>query len=257
MNIGHDAAMKATIAAMDGHRATVQQKLMLEPRAAPPVELEDETVEDESNLQEMEDENVAHPDMVIDAIIDHTPATPIDVDRVSENEDTTQDEDGDVAITQSAKDAECVAMRPMPPPPPRPPRSNIYEASTIILESVQAPTVVTATVEPDTVVQQDSAAPKPSSSPEMQPNPPPPTPPMDESERETLLRQLDLLRLKFKQSVIPTRVYCNVCMPWHHRTLKPKPHLRCDSWWNGTSRISSGRGTSPCTAHTSSSQTVC
>ena len=119
--------MKATIAAMDGHRATVQQKLMLEPLAAPPVELEDETVEDEPNLQEIEDEIVAHADMVIDgtpAAIMEEPATPVDMDRVSENEDTTQDEDGDATITQSAKDVECAAMRPMPPPPPRPPRDR-------------------------------------------------------------------------------------------------------------------------------------
>ena len=183
--------MKATIANMDGHRTTVQQKLM---SAAPqPVELEGETVEDEPNIQEMEDENVAHHDMVIDG-------KPAGVDRVSQNEDTIQDED--------EVDAECVTM---PPPPPRPPRSNIYEASTIILESVQAPTIVTtATVEPET--QQCAAAPKPPSSPEMPPIPPPSaTTPMDESERETLLRQLDLLRLKFKQSVIPPRVYCNIC----------------------------------------------
>ena len=241
--------MKAAIATMDGHRTTVQQKLM---SAAPPqpVELEDETVEDEPNIQEMEDENVAHPDMVIDGTpAIEEPATPVGVEMVSQNEATTQDEDDDmVAITQPPKDAKRVAM---PPPPPRPSRSNAYEASTIILESVQAPTTITT---PET---QCAAAPKPPEiQADVQPIPPPSaTTPMDESERETLLRQLDLLRVKFKQSVIPTRVYCNICMPWHHRTLKPRRHPRCDSLWNGTSQISSGRGTSPCTAHTSSSPT--
>lgn len=171
LKIGHDAAMKAVVGGMEGQRTSVPQKLMAAPLA---VELEDETVEDDDDVDEELPQAVEEPQVIADDPEEIPSVCVFDVD------ETPAEETPVVDTTLTKEMADRIAM---PPPPPRPPPTS-------------APTV-------------------PESTPE-DPKPPPSstTPPNDQdTERETLLhpghvvrcmiwrRQLDLLRLKFKQSV--------------------------------------------------------
>ena len=165
LKIGHDAAMKAVIAGMEGHRISVQQKLM---NAPPPLELEDETVEDEPNEPRDDADDINPEVVIIEPDVDEE-APPVPVPHESQSEPISFPEVEPPPVDKATADRLA-----MPPPPPRPPASTCPAASTIPAETKEPP---------------------PSSAP----------PPADDrdTERESLLRQLDLLRLKFKQSVIP------------------------------------------------------
>ena len=187
--IGHDATMKSVIASMEGQRVTVQQHILSTP--VDPVILEDETVEDEPDDVLEPDE----PPPVIDAgstvivVPDNLP------DASTEPPEPSQ---------PPVNDIDQILM---PPPPPRPPSIKsspipVEEDGATVPLSCPPPTVVPTTEAAAAPVPPPSSAPPAAASVPAAATEPPP--PMDDTvEREALLRQLDLLRLKFKQSIIP------------------------------------------------------
>ena len=99
--------------------------------------------------------------------------------------------------------------RPPPPPPPEPrPPSPVVtvtvppdDVATVTLPDARPPPSETATATTMGHATAGGGGGAQQTGPPPPPSPPPPPP--DFEERQTLLRQLDLLRLKFKQSVIP------------------------------------------------------
>jgi hypothetical protein len=204
LKIGHDAAMRSTITAMEGQRVTVQQQILSTP--IEPVVLEDETVEDDADPPDVADMHMTLPHEPQENALEHV------VQSIDHNENETDLEMIPSEEAQQMTNGDTVGHHDvdkllMPPPPPRTAATarplasscnEIQDEATIPPSFVEPP--VTASVEVP-VSSTGGFVPEPVPLP---PRPPTP-PPLDEdaTEREALLRQLDLLRLKFKQSVIP------------------------------------------------------
>lgn len=70
----------------------------------------------------------------------------------------------------------------------------------------------------------------------------------EQMERQALLRQLDVLRLKFKQSIIPVDIEQQHLPVVKGRGRPGRPAGPCGRWsWSATWRSSNGRATWPCT----------
>ena len=242
LQLGDVATMQAKISSMETHRASVHQRLVSAPM---PVQLEDETIEDdlEDRLPEEEGPEEAAVEIVVSEDEDVTMGAPY-AERPPHGELTPSDPPRDemmvppeetVAVPLASSNITSVDSdrAAMPPPPPRnivpldpppsrqmvsldpPPPHNIVpldpELPRIMIPLEPAPSTVHTREEASTAALPESLPPDEECTPEIPPSKPiPPTTPggptnetSDDSERETLLRQLDLLRLKFKQSVIP------------------------------------------------------
>lgn len=202
LQLGDGALMQAKLSEMEAYRSSIQQRLLTAPLA---LQLEDETVEDDMDEKALDEEHEVEVHIEVVSTEDNPTAAPeTDVQQVLPPYETTATPDEttleaeavagrqppSVSAPSSTVDVDRIAM---PPPPPR---------IIIPLEPVPSTVDETSTVVPESTIL-DPPAPA-------APTPPQPLPDSqggaEESERETLLRQLDLLRLKFKQSVIPTDI---------------------------------------------------
>ena len=204
LQVGDGPAMQARIAAMESHRATVQQKLLSAPIT---IQLEDETVEDDPD------------DRLL--LLDDEPEPEIQDQRfqVVEIPEATMPREPEVLVTEPDSiitiplepeqfvDTDRIAM---PPPPPVPPAIPIDIATPpppvqltipIDIASTLGDTATVGEPPPISVAETEPQPSMPLPQPQVPPTPSPSVP--EDTEREALLRQLDLLRLKFKQSVIP------------------------------------------------------
>ena len=177
LQVGDGPAMQARITAMESHRATVQQKLLSAPIT---IVLEDETVEDDADRLLLEDDPDPDPDPEPEIQVMEIPM-PLPEVLVTEPDSTTVPLESEHPPPCSV-DADRVAM---PPPPP--------VHLTIPIDIAPPSTIAGSTTTVDPISAAEPSAPVPPTSPSVP----------EDTEREALLRQLDLLRLKFKQSVIP------------------------------------------------------
>ena len=191
LQVGDGPAMQARITAMESHRATVQQKLLSAPIT---IQLEDETVEDDPDDRLLLEED-PEPELVAEV--------EIQVMDIPEATMTAPPPEPEVLVTEP-ESITTIPLEPeqlcsvnldrfaMPPPPPVKLTIPVDIASTV---------GDTATVGEPPPISMAETEPHPYVPPPVPPTPSPSVP--EDTEREALLRQLDLLRLKFKQSVIP------------------------------------------------------
>ena len=159
----------------------IQQRILTN---SSPVQLEDETVEDPAEPLDDIDDNEhdqefgpEEPPSLLDIVPDR------------------------VALPENPPPSDAEIM---PPPPPRslPPRVPSPQPS-VTMEDVSTTLLPESPSVPPPPVEEPSVVPPTEDIPPTAP-PPNPTPNAEEvDERDALLRQLDLLRLKFKQSIIP------------------------------------------------------
>jgi hypothetical protein len=180
------ATMQQRLTAAEAGRATLKAQ-------APPVVLEDETVDDD-------------PDTVVDDAADDGDELEPEPEQVNPRE-AEVDEGEDVSQFTPPPPPPPPPEARMPPPPPRPPRSTVTLTATMVSSTAPRAPPRPPPPPPESTVPLSEAT-------EPLPPPPPPVATDDtadgggpaEGERQTLLRQLDLLRLKFKQSVIPADI---------------------------------------------------
>lgn len=199
--------MQAKLAHAEANRTTLQARMHSDPTAVlddVPV-LEDETVDDNENDRvELEHEDSVHNDVETSrplVQLEPPPDEPMLPDPVH------VDEEDSVSVISS--EAPSVAPVAEPPAPAAKPPKTYTQAAAPAPAPIPPPvpaseTTVPLSTAPSTTVPPapSSAAAPPSSAPE-----PAPTGAADDSvERQTLLRQLDLLRVKFRQSIIPNDI---------------------------------------------------
>ena len=236
------AEMHAKLSRMDQQRATIHEKVLIPSNMH--IELEDETVEDNDIT---DDEKQPVDPVVVPDIedMDNISMPPSEIEPEYEEIPPQQmNEEGEHNVTPT-----MLCLPPHDPPfdpekalhPPLPPPSSNTCTLSFIDEHQHRPMTDVPKSSPPTVQHEKNpcaSEPIPSYAPSSSNNtvfPPPPAPPAStpaptpaeegasrgggfDEERENLLRQLDLLRLKFKQSVIPSRP-----MP---STFTPPPHTQ-------------------------------
>ena len=235
LQLSDTAAMQQKLATLETRRTTLQASPVADGDGLTnPIELEDETVDDDPTVVEdgAGDPPVQPDDVIIEDVVpsEEDEADPVSAPQVVPEFVPLPSEPASSSVVV-APDPPAATVRPpptvllsevrvppvsMPPPAPsetgtgvgNPPPiemrlgfepSEVDDRSTIPLDWPPQPPPHT------TVPSAPPSEPAPTGAPE-DPPPPAPRPPLpdtDSTERQTLLRQLDLLRVKFKQSVIP------------------------------------------------------